>query len=48
METTVNGAKAKVIPLKNYNADLDAIAQAIDKDTRIVALLILQILSVQQ
>lgn len=37
METTVNGAKAKVIPLKNYNADLDAIAQAIDKDTRIVA-----------
>ena len=37
METTVNGAKAKVIPLKNYNADLDAILAAIDENTRIVA-----------
>lgn len=37
METTVNGAKAKVIPLKDYNADLDAIADAIDENTRIVA-----------
>lgn len=37
METTVNGATAKVIPLKDYNADLDAIANAIDENTRIVA-----------
>ncbi|MCI5577531.1 MAG: histidinol-phosphate transaminase [Succinivibrio sp.] len=37
METTVNGAKAKVIPLKDYNADLDAILEAIDENTRIVA-----------
>lgn len=37
METTVNGAKAKAVPLKDYNADLDAILEAIDENTRIVA-----------
>lgn len=37
METTVNGAAAKVVPLKDYNADLEAILEAIDENTRIVA-----------
>lgn len=37
METTVNGATAKTVPLKDYNADLEAILDAIDENTRIVA-----------
>ena len=37
METTVNGALARVIPLDNYNVDLNGILKAIDKNTRIVA-----------
>lgn len=37
METTVNGAKAVVVPLKDYNVDLEAIYNAIDENTRIVA-----------
>ena len=37
METTVNGAEARAIPLKNYCADLDAILAAVDSKTRIIA-----------
>lgn len=37
MEATVNGAKTKVVPLKNWNVDLDDVLAAIDENTRIVA-----------
>ena len=36
MEATVNEALVKEIPLVNWNADLDAIYNAIDENTRIV------------
>ncbi len=37
MEATVNGAQTKVIPLKDWNVDLDDVLSAIDENTRIVA-----------
>lgn len=37
MEATVNAAKIITVPLKDWNVDLDAVYQSIDKNTRIVA-----------
>lgn len=37
MEATVNGAQTKIVPLKNWNVDLDDVLAAIDENTRIVA-----------
>ena len=37
MEATVSGAMVKNIPLKNWVADLDAVYEAIDENTRVVA-----------
>ncbi len=37
METTVNGAEARAIPLKDYCADLNAILASVDEKTRIIA-----------
>lgn len=37
MEATVNGAQTKVVPLKDWNVDLDEVFKAIDENTRIVA-----------
>lgn len=37
MEATVNGAESRIVPLKDWNVDLDEVFKAIDENTRIVA-----------